>query len=87
MNSAVQRTSTLPGLVVLGDMTIGGNSKPVQSLIEPLQVIQDNGGRRALIPIANKRHFLEVDAEIMENVDPIFYSDPIMAARKGLGVG
>ncbi|MFC1531518.1 protease Lon-related BREX system protein BrxL [Gemmatimonadota bacterium] len=87
MYSALQRQSSLSGLVVLGDMTIGGNAKPVQSLIEPLQIIQDNGGRRALIPIENKRHFLEVDAEIMEHVDPIFYSDPIMAARKGLGVG
>lgn len=47
---------------------------------------KDNGARRALIPIENKRHFLEVDADIMEHVDPIFYSDPITAARKGLGV-
>jgi ATP-dependent Lon protease len=84
--SAINKHAGLPGLVVLGDMTINGNPKPVQSLIEPLQVIKDNGGKRALIPIENKRHFLEVDAEIMEHVDPIFYSDPIVAARKGLGV-
>lgn len=67
-------------------MSIHGNPKPVPSLIEPLQLIMDNGGKRALIPAENKRHFLEVDAEIMEQVDPIFYSDPVTAARKGLGL-
>lgn len=29
---------------------------------------------------------LEVDAEIMEHVDPVFYADPVTAARKGLGL-
>lgn len=53
---------------------------------EPLQLIMDNGGKRALIPIENKRQFLEVDVEVMEQVDPIFYSDPVVAARKGLGL-
>jgi len=46
----------------------------------------DNGARRALIPIENKRHFLEVSADTMERVDPIFYSDPLTAAMKALGV-
>jgi len=86
MYSALQKKPAQPGLVILGDMSIHGNPKPVHTLTEPLQLAKDNGARRALIPIENKRHFLEVDPDIMEHVDPIFYSDPIMAARKGLGV-
>jgi ATP-dependent Lon protease len=46
----------------------------------------DNGARCALIPIENKRHFLEVSADIVERVDPIFYGEPFVAARKALGV-
>lgn len=46
----------------------------------------ENGARRALIPLENKRNFLEVSGEIMERVDPIFYSDPMMAAMKALGM-
>ncbi|MBX6365807.1 MAG: ATP-dependent Lon protease, partial [Gemmatimonadetes bacterium] len=84
--SYLQKRSALPGLVVLGDMSIHGNPKPVASLVEPLQLAKDNGAKRALVPIENKRHFLEVDAEIVEHVDPIFYSDPVVAARKALGV-
>ena len=45
----------------------------------------DNGAKRALIPIENKRNFLEVAADIVERVDPIFYGDPRTAAMKALG--
>ncbi len=46
----------------------------------------DNGAKRALIPIENKRTFMDVSADIVEQVDPIFYSDPMTAAIKALGL-
>ena len=46
----------------------------------------DNGARRALIPLENKRSFLEVSGDVIERVDPIFYADPMTAAMKGLGM-
>jgi len=84
--SALLRRPALPGLVILGDMSIHGNPKPVVSLNEPLQITKDNGGKRALVPLENKRQFLEVEGDVMEQVDPIFYADPVMAARKALGM-
>jgi ATP-dependent Lon protease len=73
-------------LVILGDLSIQGNIKPVRSLAEPLQVSMDNGARRALIPLENKRNFLEVSGDIVERVDPVFFSDPMTAAMKALGM-
>lgn len=84
--SALKKHSTLPALLILGDLSIQGNIKAVRSLVEPLQIGMDNGARRALVPIENKRHFLDVSADIVERVDPIFYSDPMTAAMKALGV-
>lgn len=83
--SAIRKAPLSPGLLVLGDMSIQGNIKPLRSLVEPLQVAMDNGGKRALIPIENKRSFLEVSADIVEHVDPIFYGDPKTAAMKVMG--
>ena len=74
------------GLLVLGDMSVQGNVKPVRSLTEPLQVAMDNGAKRALIPIENKRQFLEVNADVLEHVDPIFYGDLRQAVFKALGI-
>ena len=84
--SAIKKHQTLPALLVLGDLSIQGNIKAVRSLAEPLRICMDNGARRALIPIENKRHFLDVPADIMERVDPIFYADPLTAAMKALGL-
>ncbi|MFN9371652.1 MAG: protease Lon-related BREX system protein BrxL [Planctomycetaceae bacterium] len=84
--SALRKHPAQPGLLVMGDLSIQGNIKAVRSLAEPLQVAMDNGARRALIPLENKRNFLEVSGDIVERVDPVFYSDPLTAASKGLGV-
>ena len=70
----------------LGDKRIQGNLKRVRSLVEPLQMGMDNGAKRALIPTENKRDFLEVSGDIVENVDPVFYGDPKKAAFKALGL-
>ena len=86
LNSAIKKRATLPALLILGDLSIQGNIKPARSLAEPLQIGMDNGARRALIPIENKRHFLDIPADIIERVDPIFYSDPMTAALKALGM-
>jgi ATP-dependent Lon protease len=84
--SALRKAIPQPGLLVLGDMSIQGNIKPVRSLVEPLQVAMDNGAKRALIPIENKRQFLEVNPDVLEQVDPIFYGDLRQAAFKALGL-
>lgn len=84
--SILRKASPQPALLVLGDMSIQGNIKPVRSLAEPLQVAMDNGGKRALIPIENKRQFLEVNPDVLEIVDPIFFGDLRQAAFKALGL-
>ena len=58
--SALRKAPVSPALLVLGDMSVQGNIKPLRSLTEPLQVAMDNGAKRALIPIENKRNFLDV---------------------------
>ena len=84
--SALRKNPVAPALVILGDLSIQGNIKPVYSLAEPLQLAMENGVRRALIPLENKRNFLEVAGDIIEKVDPVFYSEPMAACSKALGV-
>src|ERR1043166_2772823 len=84
--SALKRLPVQAGLVILGDLSIQGNIKAMRSLAEPLQVAMDNGARKALIPLENKRNFLEVSGDIVERVDPVFFSDPMTAAMKALGM-
>jgi len=84
--SALRKAPAQPAILVLGDMSIQGHLKRLRSLVEPLQIGKDNGAKKALIPIENKRDFLEVSGDIAEKVDPVFYGDPKTAAFKALGL-
>jgi len=84
--SLLRERSVVAGLVVIGEMTIQGNILPVRSLIESLQVIVDNGAKKVLVPVSNKRQYLEVPGDLLERVDPIFYSEPLAAALKAIGM-
>jgi ATP-dependent Lon protease len=46
----------------------------------------DNGAHKALIPVENKRQFLEVSTDIVETVDPVFYGDVRSALMKALQI-
>lgn len=43
--------------MVLGDLTIQGNIRPLTSITEVLQFALDNGAVRALLPLGNKAQF------------------------------
>jgi len=60
--SLLKGRSVLPALVVVGQMAIQGYVVPLTSLAEILQLAIGNGARLVLIPVENKRHFLEVPA-------------------------
>lgn len=84
--SALRKSPAAPALVILGDLSIQGNIKSVYTLAEPLQIAMENGARRALVPLENKRNFLEVSGDIVEKVDPIFFSEPGAACNKAMGL-
>jgi ATP-dependent Lon protease len=73
-------------------MSIGMDQESMRQLVlpipatlaEPLQIMMENGARRALIPLENKRAFLEVSGDVVEKVDPVFFSDPLTACHKAL---
>jgi ATP-dependent Lon protease len=84
--SAIKRLPVQAALVVLGDVSIQGNIRGVRSLTEPCQLAMENGARKALIPIENRRQFLEVSGDVAERLDPIFFGDAPVAANKALAI-
>jgi ATP-dependent Lon protease len=84
--SAIKRLSVQAALVILGDLSIQGNIKGVKTLVEPCQLAMENGARRVMVPIENRRQFLEVSGDVAERLDPIFYGDAPVAANKALGI-
>lgn len=48
-------------------------------------VAKANGAKRALIRVGSKQSFLDVSADIVEHVEPVFFGNPKAAAMKVLG--
>ena len=82
--SALHNRRVLAGTVILGDLTVQGNIKGVNSIMEPLRVALENGATRAIIPLANKSQFVGLPEDLVEKLDIVFYSDPDRALSKAL---
>jgi ATP-dependent Lon protease len=73
-------------MVVLGSMTLGGVTNPVQDLAACLQVAFDSGAKRVLLPMASAMDIPTVPTELFTKFQVSFYSDPVDAVYKALGV-
>nr|WP_268830651.1 protease Lon-related BREX system protein BrxL [Photobacterium phosphoreum] len=73
-------------MVVLGSMTLGGVINPVQDLAGSMQVALEAGATKILIPMASAADIPTVPAETFTKFQVSFYSDPIDAVYKALGV-
>ena len=74
-------------LVVLGSMSIMGEVNRVQSLVDQLQLAIDAGANQVLLPAENKSDFNVIPDEVLDELELIFYTDPINAASKAMDLG
>lgn len=74
------------GMVVIGNMTVGGTIAKVEEFANVLQVCVDAGAKKVLIPAACVLDLQTVPPDLLVKVQPVFYSDAIDAVFKALGV-
>jgi len=73
-------------MVVLGEMSLGGVITPVEDLAGTLQVAFDSGATKILLPMASASDISTVPAELFAKFQISFYSEPVDAVFKALGV-
>ena len=73
-------------LVILGEMSIHGTLLKVDKLTERLQLAMDQGAKKVMLPAENKRDFADIPSHILDKLQIIFYSDPITAAFRAMGI-
>ena len=72
--------------VVLGEMSVQGLLLKVTNLTERMQLALDSGAKYVLIPSENKRDLADVPDEVLNKLQAIFYTDPINAAIRAMGL-
>lgn len=74
-------------MVVMGDMSLGGTIiTQASNLAESLQVAFDAGAKRILLPMSSVTDIPSVPGELFAKFQTSFYSDPVDAVSKALGV-
>ena len=87
LSSLIYQRPTLPGLIVLGDITLSGTVIKQEDLIESLQVCVDNGAKTILLPMNSAAEFGNVPPELLAMSNLVFYSSPEEAINKALDIG
>lgn len=73
-------------LVVLGDISISGTIMKVDDLASTLQVCQDSGAKKILLPQTSAVDLATVPADLLSSFSLIFYQSAEDAVFKALGV-
>ena len=68
------------------DMSLGGTVVQVRNLAECMQVAFDAGAKRILLPTSSVIDIATVPGELFAKFQTSFYSDPVDAVFKALGV-
>jgi ATP-dependent Lon protease len=73
-------------IAVMGDMSLGGSVVPVRNLAETLQVAFDAGAKKILLPMSSVIDIPSVPGELFAKFQTSFYSDPVDAVFKAIGI-
>lgn len=73
-------------MAIMGDMSLGGSVVPVRNLAESLQVAFDAGAKKILLPMSSVIDIPTVPGELFAKFQTSFYSDPVDAVFKAIGI-
>ena len=85
--SGLANRAVLPPLVICGRVVMSGSMMPITTELEEIFVAASNAGaKRIMLPAESKDKYDKLRADLKAEIDAIFYTTPLDAARKALGV-
>lgn len=85
--SGLANRAVLPGLVVCGRVVMSGSMMPITTELDEIFVTAANAGaKKIMLPAESKAKYDKLRSDLKEEIGVIFYSTPVDAAKKALGV-
>jgi ATP-dependent Lon protease len=82
--SALLRKSVRGGLVVVGEVTLGGTIEPVHNAVTLAELAIEKGAKSLLLPVACRRQLFDLSDDMATKLDIEFYQDAREALLKAL---
>lgn len=84
--SAFAERSVIDSLAIAGEIKISGTLEELTNLEDIMRVCKNAGAKKVLLPMDSIKDIQSVPRELMNYVQPIFYNDPVDAAKKALDI-
>lgn len=84
--SALYETPVIESTAVAGEIKLSGTLNELTNVEDILRVCKNAGAKRVLLPMNSIKDIQSVSKELLNTVQPIFYTDPIDAAKKALEI-
>lgn len=85
--SALSNRAVIPSLVVVGRVVMSGSTMPITTDLDEIFVATANAGaKKMLLPTECQSKYDNMNTDLRKEIQVIFYSTPLDAARKALGV-
>ena len=85
--SGLANRAVLPSLVICGRVVMSGSMMPITTELDEIFVAAANAGaKRIMLPVDSRDKFEALRNELKNEISVIFYSTPLDAVRKALGL-
>ena len=85
--SGLANRAVLPALVICGRVVMSGSMMPITTQLDEIFVAAANAGaKKIMLPVDSQKEYEKLRADLKEEISVIFYSTPVEAAKKALGV-
>lgn len=84
LSSALLRKSVRGGLVVVGEVTLGGTIEPVHNAVTLAELAVEKGAKSLLLPVACRKQLFDLSDDMATKLDIEFYQDARDALLKAL---
>lgn len=85
--SGLANRAVLPSLVICGRVVMSGSMMPITTELDEIFVAAANAGaKRIMLPVESKEKYDKLRSDLKDEISVVFYSTPLDAAKKALGV-
>lgn len=86
--SVLANRAVLPSLVICGRVVMSGSMMPITTELDDIFVAAANAGaKKIMLPSESRGKYEKMKADLKKEIEVIFYSTPLDAAKKALGIG
>lgn len=85
LSSSILKKSTRGGLIIVGEINLGGSIEPIHNVVTIAEIAVEKGAASILVPVACRRQLFDLSDDMATKVDIQYYSDASDVLIKAMG--